>query len=68
MESLKNFHSATNVLHVPVCVFQRLTQTNPSQRDHSMTAYRDSDLLGCTVPGDHRVSTHALNTIGLLDF
>lgn len=35
--------------------FQRLTQSNPQQRDTTMTAYRDNDLLGCAKAGPHRV-------------
>ena len=38
-----------------VIFFQRLTQSNPQQRDTTMTAYRDNDLLGCAKAGPHRV-------------
>ncbi|XP_071147269.1 lisH domain-containing protein ARMC9-like isoform X3 [Mytilus galloprovincialis] len=40
----------------------RLTQSNPQQRDSSMTTYRDNDLLGCSVAGTHRDAVLALLT------
>ena len=38
------------------CYLQRLTQSNPQQRDSAMVGYRDNDLLGCSAVGPHRVS------------
>ncbi|XP_048780647.2 lisH domain-containing protein ARMC9-like isoform X2 [Ostrea edulis] len=40
----------------------RLTQSNPQQRDTTMTAYRDNDLLGCAKPGAHRTAVLGLLT------
>ncbi|OWF46707.1 LisH domain-containing protein ARMC9 [Mizuhopecten yessoensis] len=40
----------------------RLTQSNPQQRDTTMTAYRDHDLLGCVQGGPHRTVVLGLLT------
>ncbi|XP_060073653.1 lisH domain-containing protein ARMC9-like [Ylistrum balloti] len=40
----------------------RLTQSNPQQRDITMTAYRDHDLLGCVQGGPHRTVVLGLLT------
>ncbi|XP_078338791.1 lisH domain-containing protein ARMC9-like isoform X2 [Crassostrea virginica] len=40
----------------------RLTQSNPQQRDTTMTAYRDNDLLGCAKAGPHRTAVLGLLT------
>ncbi|XP_062594283.1 lisH domain-containing protein ARMC9-like isoform X1 [Saccostrea cucullata] len=40
----------------------RLTQSNPQQRDTTMTAYRDNDLLGCAKAGAHRTAVLGLLT------
>lgn len=40
----------------------RLTQSNPQQRDVTMTAYRDHDLLGCVQGGPHRTVVLGLLT------
>ncbi|KAK3104927.1 hypothetical protein FSP39_013356 [Pinctada imbricata] len=40
----------------------RLTQSAPQQRDTTMTAYRDNDLLGCARAGPHRTAILGLLT------
>ncbi|XP_033763638.1 lisH domain-containing protein ARMC9-like isoform X2 [Pecten maximus] len=40
----------------------RLTKSNPQQRDVTMTAYRDHDLLGCVQGGPHRTVVLGLLT------